>query len=171
MEDIVEKMRTRDIDIQVIKGDAFRVSFQANDPRVAMRVTEKLGSLFIDESYRDREVLATGTSEFLSTQLDEARRQLVLNENKLQEYQRLHNGELPTQMEANMQGQHNAEMALQTLTESLNRDREQRLLLERRVTDIVEAPPEPKPGTEADKGETAQSLEDELKLAQNALLA
>ena len=171
MEDIVEKMRTRDIDIDVIKGDAFRVSFQANDPRVAMRVTEKLGSLFIDESYRDREVLANGTNEFLSTQLDEARRQLVLNENKLQEYQRLHNGELPTQLEANMQGQHNAEMALQTLGESLNRDREQRLLLERRVNDIVEAPEEPKVNPEKLKDEIAQSLEDELKVQEAALVA
>ena len=77
MEDIVERMRTRDIRIDIVKGDAFRVSYQAGDPRVAMRVTERLASLFIDESLRDREVLAEGTNQFLSTQLDEARRQLV----------------------------------------------------------------------------------------------
>jgi len=171
MEDIVEKMRTRDIGIDIIKGDAFRVSYQAGDPRIAMRVTERLASLFIDESLRDREVLAEGTSQFLATQLDEARRQLVLNENKLQEYQRLHNGELPAQMEANLQGQHNAEMALQSLGESLNRDREQRLLLERRVTDIVEAPEEPKPGAEPKTPEVAQTLADELRIAEQSLLA
>ncbi|HEX4913663.1 MAG TPA: Wzz/FepE/Etk N-terminal domain-containing protein, partial [Vicinamibacterales bacterium] len=83
MEDIVEQMRTKDIGIGVVKGDAFRVSFQSDDPRVAMRVTERLGSLFIDESLRDREVLAQGTSEFLATQLDEARRQLEAVEGKL----------------------------------------------------------------------------------------
>jgi polysaccharide chain length determinant protein (PEP-CTERM system associated) len=171
MEDIVETMRTRDISIDIIKGDAFRVTYQANDPRVAVRVTERLGSLFIDESLRDREVLAEGTSQFLSTQLDEARRQLVLNENKLQEYQRLHNGELPGQMEANLQGQHNAEMALQSLGESLNRDREQRLMLERRVTDIVEAPDEPKGGSDGKVADVAPTLEAELQMAQQALLA
>ena len=172
MEDIVEKMRMRDIDIDIIKGDAFRVSYQTNDPRVAMRVTERLGSLFIDESLRDREILAEGTSQFLSTQLDEARRQLVLDENKLQEYQRLHNGELPSQLEANMQGQHNAEMALQTLGEALNRDRERRLLLERQVTDIVDAPEEPKPESgDKLKDEIAQSLEDALKEQEAALVA
>ena len=170
MEDIVDTMRTRDIGIDIIKGDAFRVSYQASDPRVAMRVTERLASLFIDESLRDREVLAEGTSQFLATQLDEARRQLVLNENKLQEYQRLNNGELPGQMEANLQGQHNAEMALQALGESLNRDREQRLLLERRVTDIVEAPEEAKAG-EAKTPEMAQTLDDELRIAEQSLLA
>ena len=169
MEDIVEQMRTRDIGIDIIKGDAFRVSYQASDPRTAMRVTERLASLFIDESLRDREVLAEGTSQFLSTQLDEARRQLVLTETKLQDFQRAHNGELPAQMSANLQGQHNAEMALQSLGEDLNRDRERRLLLERQVTDIVEAPIE-KPSDPA-KPEMAQTLEDELRLAQQALLA
>src|SRR5215213_4479774 len=84
MEDIVEKMRTRDIGIDIIKGDAFRVSYKASDPRTAMRVTERLASLFIDESLRDREVLAEGTSQFLATQLDEARRQLVLTETKIE---------------------------------------------------------------------------------------
>jgi polysaccharide chain length determinant protein (PEP-CTERM system associated) len=171
MEDIVEKMRTRDIDIDIIKGDAFRVSYQTNDPRLAMRVTERLGSLFIDESLRDREILAEGTSQFLATQLDEARRQLVLNENKLQEYQRLHNGELPSQLEANMQGQHNTEMALQTLGEALNRDRERRLLLERQVTDIVDAPEPPKPSADKLKDDIAQSLEDTLKEQEAALVA
>lgn len=171
MEDIVETMRTRDIDINVIKGDAFRVSYQASDPRLAMRVTERLGSLFIDESLRDREVLAEGTSQFLATQLDESRRQLVQVENKLQEYQRINNGELPAQMEANLQGQHNAEMALQTLGESLNRDREKRLLLERQITDIVEAPVEAKVDDKDKVPDMATTLESEYRTAQNALLA
>jgi len=169
MEDIVEQMRTRDIGIDIIKGDAFRVSYEANDPRTAMRVTERLASLFIDESLRDREVLAEGTSQFLATQLDEARRQLVLTETKFQDFQRAHNGELPAQMSANLQGQHNAEMALQTLGEDLNRDRERRLLLERQVTDLIETPVE-KPA-DPTRPEMAQTLEDELRLAEQALLA
>jgi polysaccharide chain length determinant protein (PEP-CTERM system associated) len=170
MEDLVERMRTRDIGLDIIKGDAFRVSYQASDPRVAKNVTERLVSLFIDESYRDREVLAEGTSQFLSTQLDEARRQLVLTETKLQAYQRAHNGELPAQVSANLQAQHNAEMALQALGEDLNRDRERRLLLERQVTDILEAPVEAKTA-DPQKPEMAQTMEDELRLAQQALLA
>ena len=172
MEDIVEKMRSKDIGIDIIKGDAFRVSYQASDPRTAMRVTERLASLFIDESLRDREVLAEGTSQFLSTQLDEARRQLVLTETKIQEFQLAHNGELPAQMSANLQGQHNAEMALQSLGEDLNRDRERRIMLERQVTDLIEAQSAP-PAKTSDpaKPEMAETLEDELRLAQQALLA
>lgn len=171
MEDIVERMRTRDIGIDIVKGDAFRVSYSADDPRTAMRVTERLASLFIDESLRDREVLAEGTNQFLATQLDEARRQLVLNEKKLEEYQAEHNGELPSQMAANLQGLHNAEMALQSLGESLNRDRERRLLLERSVADIVDAPDTPAPAEAAAPSEMSKTLADELRTAEQALLA
>jgi polysaccharide chain length determinant protein (PEP-CTERM system associated) len=169
MEDIVETMRTRDIGIEIIKGDAFRVSYSASDPRLAMRVTERLGSLFIDESLRDREVLADGTTEFLATQLDEAQRKLIANENKLLEYQRLHDGELPSQAAANLQAQHNAEMALQSLSQSLNRDRERRIALERTVTEVLNAPVE-KPAPDKPKGNTI-TMEDELETAKQALLA
>ena len=169
MEDIVERMRTKDIGIDIVKGDAFRVSYTAGDPRTAMRVTERLASLFIDESLRDREVLAEGTNQFLATQLDEARRQLVLNEKKLEEYQGLHNGELPSQMAANLQGIHNTEMALQSIGESLNRDRERRLLLERAVTDIIEA--EAPVAGDSTPSEMSQTLADELRLAEQSLLA
>jgi len=68
MEDIVERMR-REIEVQVVKGDAFRVGFTSSDARTAMRVTERLASLFIEENLRDREVLAEGTNQFLEAQL------------------------------------------------------------------------------------------------------
>ena len=170
MEDIVERMRTYDIGIQIIKGDAFRVSYTASDPRTAMRVTERLGSLFIDESLRDREVLADGTTAFLATQLDEAQRRLVANENRLLEYQRLHDGELPSQTQANLQGLHNTEMALQSLGESLNRDRERRINLERTVADIIEAP-DPKPVVETKPKPAQIDLDAELDVQKRALLA
>ena len=173
MEDIVERMRTQDIGIGVVKGDAFRVSYASNDPRVAMRVTERLASLFIDESMRDREVLAEGTSQFLGTQLDEARRELMQVENKLQEYQRTFNGELPSQQAANLQGLHNTELALQSLGEALNRDRERRIAFERTVNDLLnESNVEiPAPDRAASKPDMSQALQDELRIAQQALIA
>ena len=114
MEDIVDRMR-QDISIDIVKGDAFRVSYSAAQPVTAMKVTERLASLFIDESLRDREALAEGTNSFLEAQLDEARRKLVENEKSLEEYQNKYNGELPTQLQANLQGLHNTEMQLQAL--------------------------------------------------------
>lgn len=134
MEDVVDRMR-KDIDLEVVKGDAFRISYTASEPRTAMRVTERLASFFIDESLRDREALAEGTNQFLESQLEEARRKLVENEKRLEEYRRKNDGQLPSQIDANMQGVHNSEMQLQALVDSLNRDRDRRQVLERLVAD------------------------------------
>ena len=84
MEDIVEQMRS-DIKVDVVKGDAFRVSYIGRDPRTVMKVTDRLSSLFIEENLRDREVLAEGTDQFLEAQLEDARRRLAEHEKKLED--------------------------------------------------------------------------------------
>jgi polysaccharide chain length determinant protein (PEP-CTERM system associated) len=146
MEDVVDGMRS-DIQVQVVKGDAFSVSYAASEPRTAMRVTERLASLFIDESLRDREQLAEGTNQFLESQLEETKRQLIDNEKKLEAYRRRHDGELPSQVDANLQGLHNAQMQLQALTDSMNRDRDRRLVLERILADADTVPDSNPPST------------------------
>jgi uncharacterized protein involved in exopolysaccharide biosynthesis len=82
MEDIVDQMRNRYIKVEVLKGDAFRVAFIGEDPLMVMRVTDRLASLFIEENLRDREVLAEGTNQFLTAQLEDARRRLIEQEKK-----------------------------------------------------------------------------------------
>ena len=54
-----------------------RVSFQSEDPKLAMRITERLAALFIQENLRDREMQALGQSLFLDAELADARRRLV----------------------------------------------------------------------------------------------
>ncbi|HEX3702482.1 MAG TPA: Wzz/FepE/Etk N-terminal domain-containing protein, partial [Vicinamibacterales bacterium] len=175
MEDVVERMRT-DIDVEIVKGDAFRVSFTSTEPRTAMRVTERLASFFIDESLRDREVLAEGTNQFLESQLEDARRRLIETEKLLEDYRRKHDGQLPTQLEANMQGLHNTEMQLQQLLDSLNRDRDRRLLLDRQVSEIS-VPETPSvmatrpPAGSIDDGTQTGTAAEQLKNAQAALQA
>ena len=134
MEDVVEQMRGS-IGLEPVRGDVFRVSFTSLDPRAAMRVSERLASLFIDESLKDREVLAEGTNQFLESQLEDSRRRLVDTETKLREYRAAHNGQLPNQLDANLQGMHNTQLQLQALLDSLNRDRDRHLVVERSIAD------------------------------------
>lgn len=136
MEDIVEQMRS-DIKVQVVKGDAFRVSYVGDEPRTVMKVTERLASLFIEENLRDREVLAEGTNQFLEAQLDDARRRLEEHEKKLEAYRRQYSGELPSQLQSNMQAIQNLQIQIQSLTESINRDRDRRLMVERQIADAT----------------------------------
>ena len=135
MEDVVEGMR-KDITVQVVKGDAFRVSYAGRDPRTVMRVTERLASLFIEENLRDREILAEGTNSFLETQLDDARRRLIEQEKKLEEYRKRFSGQLPTQTDTNLQAIQNTQLQIQAVIESLNRDKDRRFLLERQIADV-----------------------------------
>ena len=141
MEDVVDRMRGN-ISVQVVKGDAFRVSFTSDEARTAMRVCERVASLFIEENLRDREVLAEGTNQFLEAQLEDARRRLIETERKVEEYKRTYAGELPEQRDANMQGLHNAEMQVQSLTEAMNRDRDRRLIVERLIADAESPDPQ-----------------------------
>ena len=135
MEDVVEQMR-RDINVQVVRGDAFRISYVAQNPRTVMRVTERLASLFIEENLRDREVLAEGTNQFLETQLEDARRRLVEHEKRLEEYRRQFAGQLPSQTEANLQVLQNSQLQIQNLVDALNRDRDRQLTLQKQIADL-----------------------------------
>jgi uncharacterized protein involved in exopolysaccharide biosynthesis len=70
---LVERMR-RDIEVKVMGGgNAFSVSYNAKEPVTAMRVTNTLASLFIEKNLKLREQQAEGTSEFLESQLIEAK--------------------------------------------------------------------------------------------------
>jgi polysaccharide chain length determinant protein (PEP-CTERM system associated) len=138
MEDVVERMRAYDLSMAPVKGDAFIVSFTANDPRLAQRVTERVAGLFIDENIKQRATLAEASSEFLKSQLEETRKQLETTEKRLEEYRRAHAGELPGQAQANLQGATSARMQLQQLADSINRDRDRRLIVERQLADLNE---------------------------------
>lgn len=135
MEDIVVRMRD-DISVQTVKGDTIQVSFVAGDARTAMKVAEQLGSLFVEENVRDRTILAEGTNQFLDSQLEEARRRLLDHERRLEEYRRLHAGELPSQLPANLQAMQNLQSQNAQLDESVNRDRDRQLVLERMLADV-----------------------------------
>ena len=141
MEDVVEGMR-RDVSVIVVRGDAFRISYVSRTPVTAMRVTERLARLFIDENLRDREMLAQGTSQFLGSQVDDARRRLVEQEKKLEAYRRSHPGELPSQQASNLTALNNIQMQVQSLVDSMARDRDRLQLIERQIADLTSPDPE-----------------------------
>lgn len=175
LQEIVVLMRKRDITLDLVKGDAFRLGYANEDPGTAMKVTRRLASLFIDESLRDRAVVSEGMDSFLEAQLDEARVKLVENEKRLEEYRRQHNGELPTQLSANVEALHNTQLQLQALLDSINRDRDRHLVLDRSVAEAnlsaVLAATVPAPvGTDAE-GQPLAPAAERLKAAEASLVA
>jgi polysaccharide chain length determinant protein (PEP-CTERM system associated) len=136
MEDVVLRMRDDIGPIKIEGKESFRLSYVSDEARTAQRTTERLASLFIEESVRDRENLAEDTSQFLGAQLADAKRQLVEHEKKLEEYRTRFGGELPTQVTVNLQAMQNAQVQLQNLAETMDRARERRLVLERQSIDL-----------------------------------
>lgn len=175
MEDVVERMRNSDIEMRLARGDSFHVNYTSSDPRVAMRVTERLAGLFIEENLRDREMLAESSSQFLESQLAIARTRLEETEKKLANYRRQYAGQLPDQMMANLQAVSNAQLQLTQISESLNRDRDQRLLLLRQIEDITASPAElslpPAPAGQDSRVETGRTAGEQLDRARNNLRA
>src|SRR3954466_3642589 len=135
LETVVDQMRTNII-VETVRDDAFKVSFTDPVPRTAMIVTDRLASMFIDENSRDRSVMADSTNQFLESQLGDARNRLVAHERKLEEFRRRNSGELPSQLQTNLQVIQSTNGQIQALSESVNRDRDRRLVLERSIADV-----------------------------------
>jgi polysaccharide chain length determinant protein (PEP-CTERM system associated) len=144
MEDVIEGMR-KDISLNVnsnrnrAQASSFNVSFESPDARTAMRVTERLASLFVQENLEDRELLADQTNQFLQVQLEDARRKLIEKENALKDFRQRNNGVLPDQVQSNLQMMSAAQMQLQSLAESVNRDQDRLTIIERNYADATSA--------------------------------
>jgi polysaccharide chain length determinant protein (PEP-CTERM system associated) len=159
MEVVVERMRD-EIEIKVSDGyESFRISFEAADtPDLAVKITEKLAAVAIEENIRDREVLARATSTFLESQLEDARQRLVEQEKRLEAYRLKYGSELPTQLQSNMQAIQTTQMQIGALNDSLNRDRDRRLLAARQLADLQSQQLQTAPGPPAGSASTAANV-------------
>jgi polysaccharide chain length determinant protein (PEP-CTERM system associated) len=135
MEDIIQGMR-HDIDIKVEGKESFRVSYISGTALTAQKVTERLASLFIEENLRDRENVAEDTNRFLESQLEDAKRRLIEQEKKLEGYRRRYSGQLPSQLQANLQGIQTVEAQRSTIAQAADRNRERRLQYERQLSEL-----------------------------------
>jgi polysaccharide chain length determinant protein (PEP-CTERM system associated) len=174
MQDVVELMR-ENTTVEPVASmrsgreentDAFYIRYKYTEPAIATQVTQRLGSLFIDQNARDRGALAEATDDFLQTQLAEARKRLEEQEDRLEKFREENAGRLPSQLAFNMQAIQNAQMQLQANTDALARDRDRKLMLERLNNDAqmeieVAAPPssaaaQQQPGMALPAGATLQ---------------
>src|SRR5260370_4072442 len=134
-EEILENMRN-DIKIQLEKGwtgnrpGAFRVAYQGQDPAVVAQVANRITNLFVEENLRTREVQAEGTSEFIRSQLDEAKKTLDELEASVSNYNLAYNGELP-QQESSLNGTlSRLQSALDANRDGINRAQQNKVMLD-----------------------------------------
>jgi polysaccharide chain length determinant protein (PEP-CTERM system associated) len=99
----------------------FFVSFKAQDPHIAQLVCGEITSLFVGENLRSREVSAEGTTEFLKSQLDDAKRNLDEQDAKLAAFQRQYVGRLPGEESPNLNMLSSLNAQLEAATQALAR--------------------------------------------------
>jgi protein tyrosine kinase modulator len=133
-DEMVEQMR-KNIEIELARGDdrklsSFNIYFSADDPKVAQAATAELADLFIRENLADREQKSENTTKFLEQQLEDARENLAAQEARVREFKDKHFGELPTQLQANLQIMSSLQTQLQAEQDALGRAQQQQTYLE-----------------------------------------
>jgi polysaccharide chain length determinant protein (PEP-CTERM system associated) len=116
------------LDVKVEGENAFELTFEDGDPKVAAAVANRLPELFAQEALKVRAEQAEQAQELFSDELAKLSREVALQEQKIGEFKLSHLGELPEQLESNMRG-------LERLTVLLGQKTEAMREAQRRVVD------------------------------------
>ena len=132
---LVSKVRKR-IDMQDEGKNSFILFFQHENPEVAMRVTSRLGSFFVEENIRSREATAQETSKFLADEVQETRKRLEVQEEKLKQYKLQFGGELPQQEQANLNRLQRLQDQIKNNSDAIARLADRKVFLEAQISNI-----------------------------------
>jgi polysaccharide biosynthesis transport protein len=132
-EELIEEMRD-DITIQVKQGSGpelstFTITYQGKEPKLDAAVANELANSFIQWNIHSREQQVSGTKDFLSSELQAAKQNLVQQEDKLRQFKMSHLGEMPDQTAINLQALAGLRSALQANAEAMNRLDDERIVL------------------------------------------
>jgi len=141
MDDRIELIR-KAIKVTQIRSDqapggmpGFFVTFQARDARTAQQVCGEITSLFVSENLSAREQSAEGTTDFLKQQLDDAKRTLDEQDEKLAAFQTKYLGKLPDQESSNTNTLQALTTQLDAATQSVNRIQQNETFLETMIAE------------------------------------
>src|SRR5215471_17469316 len=134
-EELIDLMR-KDITITVKQGSsaglsAFTIEYEGRRRETVAQVANQLAASFIQWEVKSREQQAQDTTEFLDSQLNDAKRNLEEQEAKVSAFKMRHLGEMPEQQAGNLQALSQLQTQFQANVESLNRLEVERTLLGR----------------------------------------
>jgi polysaccharide chain length determinant protein (PEP-CTERM system associated) len=121
--------------------NAFKISFTGVTPHSAQEVTNKLTTLFIKENNRSREEQSTGTTNFLTDQLEVAEADLKQQESRVRDFKMSSLGELPEQQQGNLAILAGLQAQLQNTMAALARAREQQVYLQSLISQYQDLAP------------------------------
>jgi polysaccharide biosynthesis transport protein len=137
-DEVVAIMR-KEVEIELVRDNrqeltAFNIYYSSRDPHTAQDVTSQLSNLFISENLEARQQQSENTTKFLENELEEARKALAEQEEKVRLFKDQHLGELPGQLQSNLQILTGLQTQLQAEEDNLNRAKQQNVYLESLLT-------------------------------------
>jgi polysaccharide chain length determinant protein (PEP-CTERM system associated) len=133
--DPVDIMRKR-ITMYLDRSNTFTLSVDHENPQVAMDVASRLSSYLIEQNTQTREAATQGTTQFLESQLEDTRKKLEAQEDKLKQYKMQYGGELPEQMQANMARLARLQDQIKSNTEAIMRMEDRKVFIESQIRDM-----------------------------------
>jgi len=172
-DDQLKKMRS-DIKIDLVQTPtpdqygkreltAFKLQYTADSGPIAQQVNSSMVSYFIDENVKASQVASESTTQFLDNQLKNAQETLAVQENRLREFSKEHAGELPDQVQANIQMLTGAQQQLGALIEARNKAVQQQTYLTSLLAQYEAA------GVENVGSGSPQSIDQQIEGARTAL--
>jgi polysaccharide chain length determinant protein (PEP-CTERM system associated) len=148
-EDVIEKMTGR-IGIDIVQdrrqdrarddAEAFSISFEHEDPKLAMLTASRLASTYIDENVRSREHQAVGTSQLIESQLKETKAKLDAQEDKVKRYKTQFMGSLPQELQANLNTLTRLQQQYSTTAIEISDLEKQKFMLQSQLSLIEQGP-------------------------------
>lgn len=143
--DPVEQMR-KDIKIELVQAPgrpaeltAFKIYYSGDSPVRAQKVNSELTTLFIDENVKTEQEFSESTTTFLASQLADARSKLEEQEAKVRAFEAKHLGELPGQLQSNVEILSGLQAQLGNVQRALDNANQQKLYLESQLQQFQSA--------------------------------
>jgi polysaccharide chain length determinant protein (PEP-CTERM system associated) len=147
MEGKVELMR-KNVLVKPVRGDfgvgtgglpGFYISFSAGSARLAQQVCAEITSMFIEVNLRAREQNAQGTTDFLKSQVEDAKRNLDEQDSRLAAFKQKYIGQLPGQEQVSFNMLASLNTQLEATTQAINRLQQEKTYTESMLSQQVQA--------------------------------
>jgi protein tyrosine kinase modulator len=132
-EEVLEYMRKK-IKIELKQGSdqglsSFTITYEDRDRTAVATIANQLAASFIDWNLQVRQQQATDTTQFLSNELEKAKKSLEDQEGQLEAFRLKHVGSTPDQLDGNLQTISRLHSEMQSDTDAISRLDEERIML------------------------------------------
>jgi len=142
----------------------FNVNYTDSDALRAQKICNAMTSLIVDENLRSRAEVAQGTTDFLSRQVEDAKRALDEQDAKLAAFKRQYMGQLPGDSDNNMRMLMSLNTQLDATTQTLGRAQQDKAYTESMLAQQISA------WKSSQSNTNPQTLEQELAQLQSQLM-